>query len=150
MLFRSVEALTAARSEGLRVLASARLEVVGLRAEGLDGGERAVVWVLRDNSSGKDAVFYVDGFTGAFMRGLPSDSLKERDMGWSVNASTFEGLARARQRRPGPPPAGWIPPFGAYCRTGASCRALQARDNDAAIRLDGGMPSAADLEKYDR
>jgi hypothetical protein len=45
---------------------------------------------------------------------------------------------------------GWMAPFGTSCNTGASCRAIQDRDYDAASRIDGGLLSDDDRAKYDR
>lgn len=135
-----VGALAAARDQGLGPVAGGKLSTFGL-----GDGRRVVAWEFLDQGG---ATHFVDGFTGASISGGPKDSTAAAS--WGSNADSFERLAQAQLRGTTPRPMGWMPPFGTSCSTGAACRALQDRNLDAAIRLDAGLASEADVAKYDR
>jgi hypothetical protein len=137
-----IQAFEAARGEGLRSVTGAKLYAISVK----DGG-RVIVWEFLDDSSGTARTFFVDGFTGAALKGSPAQN--SSDAMWAANAASFDRLANSQLRAVRPRPAGWIPPFGITCNTGASCKAVQDRDFDAGRRIDAGLLSATDRAKYD-
>lgn len=123
-----------------------------LRGIYLSRGLRVLAWQIQEESRDlkKDTrTHFVDALSGKLLPGDIESNRANISPAWQEAANNYRAFAEKQLGRPSTAPAGFVPPpSGLTCVIGAACRALVAKDNAAADRIDSGYPTADDIAKY--